>query len=448
MVEEFDDWHWADLGNFAWVPQSSLEASENGKNAHTLGRLLRANGFQLRWNMRAGCAEIRQRELDGTEDKWRPWAAFSDRNAAWVRDGIVRHYEYVTDAKKHAKLHYGVDAWADAVGALCALNEVDPFIEWVEQLPYWDGESRIDTLLCDLFGAEDLPIVRWASRFLTLGAVQRSYEPGCKLDEMPVLFAEQGVGKSALLYELLPTGEHPEWFNDQLEFDSRSKERAESLLGRVIVEAAELAGVTRADMQSIKGFVTRRDDSVRLAYGRYVEQLPRRCVIVGSVDRSDCLPNDPAGLRRWVVVTLHSGCHVEKVIPPIREQLWAEALDRYQKGERANLPRDLIPTAAAVAEEHRTRDTVIEDAIADTDLSNADGYTLANIAENIGLIDHGSGAKLSAGQQKQLGIALRNADWERRRVRRDGKPLAIWYPPITQTLPGTPNFGEGASDGF
>ena len=378
----------------------------------------------------------------GGEGEPKPWAPFSDRNSAWMREGIGNEYRYQTEAGKWSDLRYGVESWAESVNALTALNEVDPFIEWLEQLPFWDGKPRIDMLLANLFAADETPLAQWASRFLTLGAIQRSYEPGCKLDEMPVLYAKQGVGKSALLRCLLPE-DRPEWFSDQLEFDANAKERAESLLGRVTVEAAELAGVTRADMQTIKAFITRQDDSVRLAYGRYVEQLPRRCVMIGSVDRSDCLPNDPAGLRRWVVVALHVGCHVEQALPPIREQLWAEALDRYQKGERANLPRDLIPIAATAAEEHRSRDAVVEDAIAEADLTSDNGYTLADIAEQIGLVDHGSGTKLSAGQQKQLGAALRNAGFDKKQIRRDGKKKVIWFAPITNL-----GFGEGADDGF
>ena len=292
-------------------------------------------------------------------------------------------------------------------------------------------------LLADLFGAADTPLVRWASRFLTLGAVQRAHEPGCRLREIPVLFAAQDAGKSALLRSLLPNGtDYDEWFSDSLEFDGSTKERAESLLGRVVVEAAELAGINRASLDKLKAFISRTNDgSVRLAYARRPESMPRRSIIVGSVDRSDCLPNDSAGNTRFVVIALPLSCHVEPALDAVREQLWAEAQHRYQKGERANLPRELKPAAAVIAEVHRHADVITEDAIVAAKLTNTDGYKLADIAERTGTV---------GGSQRVLTTALKNVGFAERRVRVDGKQSRYWFPP-----PGNlPGFGEGAADGF
>ena len=77
---------------------------------------------------------------------------------------------------------------------------------------------------------------------------------------MPVLIGEQGIGKSALLRELLPP-QYPEWFSDGLHLADYPKVRAEALLGRVIVEVSEMAGSTRAELQSLK--------SVCVAPGRW-----------------------------------------------------------------------------------------------------------------------------------------------------------------------------------
>ena len=410
-----------------------------GKDATTLLDVLDGLDARVRYNLRTSNIEIEVSPPVGSGG----WKSIHDRNTAWLRDLIAKNCVYRLGNGGEARLSYGIDSFQDCLNVLAATREVDPFIEWLEKLPHWDGESRIDTLLCDLFGAAETPLVQWASRYLCLGAVQRSYQPGCKLDEIVVLIAPQGRGKSTVLAELLPP-EHPEFFSDSLKFDGRTKEMTEALLGRVIVEAGEMAGVGRADLASLKAFITRRDDgSVRLAYRRNPEPMPRRCVIVGSVDRPECLPNDPAGLRRFVPVILPHGCHVEKVIPPIREQLWAEALDRYQKGERANLPRDLIPTAAAVAEEHRTRNTILEDAIASADLTSPDGHPLGQIAEIIGIASTGEGARLSRTQQMQLATGLTTAGFQSTRTRRDGRQVTVWTSPET-----TLGFGDGASDGF
>ena len=197
------------------------------------------------------------------------------------------------------------------------------------------------------------------------------------------------------------------------------------------MEAAELAGINRASLDKLKAFISRTNDgSVRLAYARRPESMPRRSIIVGSVDRSDCLPNDSAGNTRFVVVTLPRSCHVEPALDAVREQLWAEAQHRYQKGERANLPRELKPAAAVIAEVHRHADVITEDAIAAAKLTSSDGYKLADIAERTGTV---------GGSQRVLTTALKNVGFAERRVRVDGKQSRYWFPP-----PGNlPGFGEG-----
>ena len=122
-----------------------------------------------------------------------------------------------------------------------------------------------------------------------------------------VLIGPQGIGKSSALRLALPP-DHPGWFADGLNLAAFPKERAEALQGRVIVEVAEMAGSTRAELESLKSFLSRTDDgSVRLAYRRNPETLLRRCIIVGTTNDPNPLPNDPSGNRRFVPVVLSGG---------------------------------------------------------------------------------------------------------------------------------------------
>ena len=108
--------------------------------------------------------------------------------------------------------------------------------------------DRASRWITDLFSPSDpLALVRWASLSIPLAAVWRTYRPGTKHDELVILAGPQGCGKSTALRSLLPP-EPVTWFSDTLDLGGRTKERAEALQGRVIVEAAELAGVTRADI--------------------------------------------------------------------------------------------------------------------------------------------------------------------------------------------------------
>ena len=120
-------------------------------------------------------------------------------------------------------------------------------------------QPRLDSWLGEVFRTDSgCELTKWASVFVLLGAVWRTYEPGTKLDEMPVLNGEQGCGKSTALRLLLPP-EHPEWFADGLHLASDPRTRVEALQGRVIVEASEMAGITRAELESLKAFLSRTD---------------------------------------------------------------------------------------------------------------------------------------------------------------------------------------------
>jgi predicted P-loop ATPase len=87
---------------------------------------------------------------------------------------------------------------------------------------------------------------------------------------------EQGTEKSTMLATL--TG-HEDWFSDDLPLNISGKEIIERLRGRWIVEAAELSGMRRADIEHLKAFLSRRIDRARMAYGHFVVEAPRECII-------------------------------------------------------------------------------------------------------------------------------------------------------------------------
>ena len=307
---------------------------------------------EVRYNSRAAAVELSEETADengtatGLLTAWQP---LTDRVEAELRERVGSEFSYLT-TRGPSPLAFGTEAWRDALLATIRFAEEDPFEIWIEQLPEWDRRPRIDELLIRHFDAADTLLTRWASGFLFMGPLARTFEPGLKLDQMPVLVGEQGLGKSALLRALFPR-EHPEWFSDGLNLADRTRERAEALLGRVIVEASEMTGANRAEIESLKAFITRQDDgNVRLAYARRPETMLRRCIIVGTTNSRESLPNDVTGLRRFVPVELWAADEaIEELADADREQWWAEARARLAAGERASMPRELIPEQTELA---------------------------------------------------------------------------------------------------
>ena len=391
-------------------PDGSKDRPFPRRDSEALSIVLTEFYMDVRFNLRS--RRIEWQGLGVHDDA--EWHAANRRVLANLRERIARQY-YVRTKEGPKPLYWGRDAFTDTLDALVRHREIDPLVDWLDGLPEWDGEDRLRLLLNALFDVPGDALSMWASRFIVLGVIQRTLEPGCKLDEIPVLIGPQGIDKSALLRAILPP-EMPDLHGDGLRWDARDKELVEAVLGRAIVEASEMAGRRRAEIEHVKGFITRQDDGhVRLAYATNAEPLPRRFIMVATTNNETDLPNDPSGNRRFVPIPATSNLtgSIEEFIDRNREQLWAEGMANYADGYRANLPRDLHRAQRERAEEHRDRDDVIEDAI--ESLLDDGPYRLARIVEMLDAAAKGM-------PESRVVRALRNAGWTRRRT----KSVRLW----------------------
>lgn len=309
--------------------------------------------------------------------------------------------------------------------ALMHQNQIDPVLEWIESLPAWDKTERVENFLEELFGvAEDTDpeVAKWCARFMFVGIIERAKEPGISIQELPVLVAPQGVGKSTMLQYLLP--EEMKMHND-FSFDWEESRRIEASLGYAIVEVTEMSGSTsyKVSVEDIKSWISRRFDTWRLAYKPEAETYPRRFIVVGTTNRTDSLPSDESGNRRFVPIDLlEPRKQYEELIQHMndeREQLFAEALLMYNSGVRAALPEELKAAAAEQAEGHRhIYSDSIEDAVAllppgEMSFSRIKDLLSPNLDEN------------EIKKDAAISKALRQADWTRAK---QGRPR-LWSSP-------------------
>ena len=187
----------------------------------------------------------------------------------------------------------------------------------------------------DYFGAEDSSYTRAVTRKTLVAAIARIYQPGTKFDSVLILNGPQGIGKSTLFAKLAGP-----WFSDSLAVtDMRDKSGPEKLQGYWILELGELAGMKKTDVETIKSFISRVDDKYRASYGTNVESHPRQCIIVGSTNNENGFLRDITGNRRfWPVrISGESEKHAWEITEEIVQQIWAEALLIYQRGEKLYL---------------------------------------------------------------------------------------------------------------
>ena len=205
----------------------------------------------------------------------------------------------------------------------------------------WDGQQRIDTLLIDLFGAPDNIYTREAIRKQLTASVARVFRAGCKYDLVLVLAGkEQGTGKSSFIKRL-----GREWFSDTF-MTVHGKEALEQIQGSWIIEMAELAGLRKSDIESVKHFISKQEDNFRPAYAKTSETFARQCTFWGSTNTKDFL-RDPSGNRRFMPIDVHDIKVTEnpKLIEFLNDdsmldQIWAEAVHLFRSNETLYLSRE------------------------------------------------------------------------------------------------------------
>ena len=222
------------------------------------------------------------------------------------------------------------------------INPVKHFLEDCEAA--WDSEPRLAKWLTMYAGVEiEDPAhaqyveevgIKWC-----VSAVARVMEPGCKADGVLILEGSQGAGKSTAAKVLAGT----EFFGDSLP-PMHSKEASGYVRGRWIIELAELANVSKAEVEVVKAFISRSEERFRPPYGRNEVTFPRQCVFIGSTNRTDYLRDDTGNRRFWPVKV---GKIDTEGLQRDRVQLWGEAVHRYRKGEKWWLTRAAETIAAA-----------------------------------------------------------------------------------------------------
>ena len=246
-------------------------------------------------------------------------------------------------------------------------NSRNPFREWVESLT-WDGVPRIDTLFRNLFGAttlalegeEDDRYLAAVARAWLLGAISRMYRP-TQHDVVPIFIGGQGAGKTRALRYIAGKDE---WYRStSMQMSSKELQRfLDSVRGGVIVELGEATQLENTSPEMAKQFISQDSDHIRKAYARREQVYPRHFIMAATSNKSEVF-SDPTGNRRFFPVM----CRPERQLMIFSvddrsvggyevEQVWAEALVLYNKGEKPTLSREDMILAERV-QDFYTRDS-------------------------------------------------------------------------------------------
>jgi predicted P-loop ATPase len=203
---------------------------------------------------------------------------------------------------------------------------VDRFKEYLDGL-VWDQKPRLSNWLETYVGAKDAHAGLVGRKWL-IGAVARTYTPGCQMKTALLFTGIQDAGKSKVFRTLLPDDR---LFSDQVKRDGGDKDQTIQLSRLVIVELAELAWVARQSLEDMKQFLSCQGADARAAYARVSQYWPRTCVFGSTTNETSDFLTDPTGdARFWVV---RAGQLQFSELERDRDQLWAEAVQAYRAGE-------------------------------------------------------------------------------------------------------------------
>lgn len=225
--------------------------------------------------------------------------------------------------QRHVGLHrIGVQTVHDAALVAAFHDTRNECREWLSGLQ-WDGVDRLRHLMAEGFGADENAYTDAVGRCWLISMVARVFEPGCKVDTVPVLEGGQGVGKSTSLRIL-----GGKWFTECHE-SVTSKDFYGVLQGHMLVEISEMHSFTRAEVERIKGIISCQVDRYRKAYGRNTEDHPRSTVLCCTTNRDDWQRDDTGARRFWPV---RCGDVDLEWLRANRDQLFAEAVMLYRAG--------------------------------------------------------------------------------------------------------------------
>ncbi len=341
-----------------------------------------------------------------------------------LEDGTISSIrEYLANAYQYLNSHHATWEATEILNAVLHIakrqHSYHPIKDYLNSSE-WDRTDRINHFLSDHCGTKQSEYTAFIAKSFFLSAVARVFEPGCKVDTMIILEGNQGLGKSSLLRALC---KDKEWFRDSA-ISLESKDAYTALRGKWIIEMSELDSLNKAETTRIKSFMSSQVDSYRPPYGKCDIDVPRQCIFAGTTNKSQYL-KDETGNRRFLPIKCEY-INLEE-IEYNRDMLWAEAITRYQNGEKWYLEKGnpLLRERITEEQESRYEEDAWSNAIAEWLETREQEFTIAIIAINVLNLNL---ADINRQTEIRIGKILQSLNYEKQRKSINGKRSHFYSP--------------------
>jgi len=268
-----------------------------------------------------------------------PWDSTAGERPWTNRDDLL-----AAEWLQQEGIHVSPEVASQAVEVVAGDRPFHPVRDYLQGLT-WDGTRRLDTWLVKYLGTQPSDYAYAVGARWAISAVARVMRPGCKADCVLIPEAPQGSGKSTAIRTL--AGDR--FYTDEIA-DLGSKDAAMQTRGAWIIEISELDAMSRGEVSKIKAFISRSTDRFRPPYGRRVIESPRQCVFAGTVNHEAYLRDETGARRFWPVRCARIDVHQ---LAQDRDQLWAEAFFRFQRGDAWWLDNSVLTGIAETEQQDR-----------------------------------------------------------------------------------------------
>tara|TARA_R110001592_G_scaffold32178_11_gene112855 strand:+ start:563 stop:1678 length:1116 start_codon:yes stop_codon:yes gene_type:complete len=174
----------------------------------------------------------------------------------------------------------------------------DPFKEYFENLPLWDGETDYILQLAKMVKTTDDDLFYWAFKKWIVAFVACAIMEESTNHSVLILTGKQGSGKTTWLTNLTPSKLKEYCYSGKIK--PENKDSNILLSERLLINMDELASYSKNQVEAFKELITKDTVSERRAYGYFTENYVRRASFVGSSNHKDILM-DVTGNRRFLV---------------------------------------------------------------------------------------------------------------------------------------------------
>jgi hypothetical protein len=284
--------------------QSKKPTSRNFSKHEILEVSLTEMGFEFRYNIVKKRVEIK---INGNE-----WLEIEDR----MENDLIKELEKQGLPSRLGLLKTSLNSSFS--------HDYNPFLEYLLNLPTWNGEDYIGELFTSLNADDELKyyLEKWL-----VALVASILDHNVQNQTVLLLIGTQGVGKSRWLGKLIPPSLR-QYFVQGI-FDPRDKDTKILMSENLIGNLDELDSIEKRDVPKFKEFITSPGTKIRASYARNAMHFPRRISFCGSVNSLDFL-QDLTGSRRFLCIEVKGMInHAHKIN---MDMVYSQALALYNQG--------------------------------------------------------------------------------------------------------------------